>query len=275
MKPSENLDPPVFLYVKTHNVTGLKYFGRTIKDPLKYKGSGLYWLRHLKAHGYDVTTEILGCYTDLSELKAAASKFTEEHDIVASSEWANLIAESGLAGIEGWSPNEAQREALGERTRLMWQDAEFKARVSRSQSLAWTEERKAKHSEAMKERAKEPGRAEALRARMLLHPGITAKAIAARTGVKESEETRARKSASMKGKPKTQAHREALSKARTDYHPPIDGAVFDESTRAYKIPGGMSVKKDYTRSNCWICSENGQRFYSLRAAIAALRSDDI
>jgi len=38
----------VYLYVKIHNVTKLKYFGKTTKNPYNYKGSGLYWKRHLK-----------------------------------------------------------------------------------------------------------------------------------------------------------------------------------------------------------------------------------
>lgn len=29
---------PIYLYVKTHRKTGLKYFGKTVKDPLTYKG---------------------------------------------------------------------------------------------------------------------------------------------------------------------------------------------------------------------------------------------
>lgn len=37
----------IHLYVKIHNVTGLKYFGKTTKDPFKYRGSGKYWLAHL------------------------------------------------------------------------------------------------------------------------------------------------------------------------------------------------------------------------------------
>jgi hypothetical protein len=53
------------LYVKTHNVTGLKYLGTTIKkDVRKYPGSGKNWLSHLKKHGYNYTTEILReCYS--------------------------------------------------------------------------------------------------------------------------------------------------------------------------------------------------------------------
>jgi transposase len=50
----------IYLYVKTHNKTGLKYLGKTTsKDPHKYKGSGTYWLSHIKKHGYDVSTEII------------------------------------------------------------------------------------------------------------------------------------------------------------------------------------------------------------------------
>ena len=50
----------IYLYVKTHNVTGLKYLGQTSSnDPYKYQGSGKYWRLHLKKHGNNVTTEIL------------------------------------------------------------------------------------------------------------------------------------------------------------------------------------------------------------------------
>ena len=38
----------MYLYVKTHNKSGLKYLGKTIQNPFKYKGSGTYWLRHIK-----------------------------------------------------------------------------------------------------------------------------------------------------------------------------------------------------------------------------------
>jgi hypothetical protein len=39
----------IYLYVKTHNNTGMKYLGKTTKpDPHKYPGSGKRWTRHLK-----------------------------------------------------------------------------------------------------------------------------------------------------------------------------------------------------------------------------------
>ena len=91
---------PTYLYVKTHNITGLKYFGKTILDDVsKYKGSGTYWLRHIKKHGYDVTTEIFGYFEDEIICKIAAIQFSIDNDIVKSKKWANL-KEERLDG--GW-----------------------------------------------------------------------------------------------------------------------------------------------------------------------------
>ena len=44
----------IYLYVKTHRKTGLKYLGKTKKDPFVYQGSGVHWKNHLNKHGYDV-----------------------------------------------------------------------------------------------------------------------------------------------------------------------------------------------------------------------------
>ena len=88
-----------YLYVKTHNTTGLKYFGKTVKpDPYKYKGSGTYWLRHLKIHGSDVTTEILGLFDDKYHIEFYANEFSYINDIVNSADWANLMIENGIHG---------------------------------------------------------------------------------------------------------------------------------------------------------------------------------
>jgi hypothetical protein len=84
----------IYLYIKTHRVTGMKYFGKTIKDPNKYYGSGTHWLRHLKKHGYDVTTEIYGCYADKQLAYTDALEFSVQHNIVESDKWANLRLES-------------------------------------------------------------------------------------------------------------------------------------------------------------------------------------
>lgn len=90
---------PTWLYIKQHNKTGLKYFGKTLsKNPERYKGSGVYWRRHLKIHGNDVTTIWLQLFTTYHELIDYAVTFSATHNIVESTEWANLIPETGEDG---------------------------------------------------------------------------------------------------------------------------------------------------------------------------------
>lgn len=87
------------LYKKTHRKTGLNYLGYTgSKDPYKYKGSGSYWLNHIKLHQYDVATEILFQTTNLIEIKDVGLYYSDLWNIVESKEWANLKPESGEAG---------------------------------------------------------------------------------------------------------------------------------------------------------------------------------
>lgn len=89
----------IYLYVKSHNVTGLKYFGKTTQsNPNKYQGSGKYWKRHIRKYGYDVTTEIVGEFEDLMEASEFALNFSNDNNIVESSNWANLKRENGLDG---------------------------------------------------------------------------------------------------------------------------------------------------------------------------------
>ena len=106
---------PTYLYIKTHNLTGLKYFGKTIFDPYTYKGSGKHWVRHLEKHGDDVSTEIYGYYEDKDELVNTALTFSKEHDIVNSKEWANLIEENGLDGVvPGSTAKESTKKLMSE-----------------------------------------------------------------------------------------------------------------------------------------------------------------
>lgn len=91
----------IYLYVKTHNKTGLKYFGKTTnEDPSSYKGSGKYWTKHLKKNGYDFSTEIIAEFDDedIEKCTKFAIEYSIAHDIVNSEEWANLCEENGLDG---------------------------------------------------------------------------------------------------------------------------------------------------------------------------------
>ena len=89
----------IYLYVKTHQITGLKYLGKTKStDPYKYKGSGTYWKRHLKVHGYICDTIILcECQTE-EEITKLGLYYSKLWNVVESKEWANLKDEASQGG---------------------------------------------------------------------------------------------------------------------------------------------------------------------------------
>ena len=104
------LYPQVSLYIATHNITGLKYFGKTTKylsEELlqqKYHGSGSDWKKHLSKYGDNVTMKLIGVYSlnpeDDNYVEPIALKLSNKWDIVKSSLWANRKLENGLDG--GW-----------------------------------------------------------------------------------------------------------------------------------------------------------------------------
>jgi hypothetical protein len=85
----------IYLYIKTHNVTGLKYLGKTSKDPFTYFGSGIYWKQHIKQYGKDIRTEILKECTSKEELSKWGRYYSDLWDVAKSSDWANKIPETG------------------------------------------------------------------------------------------------------------------------------------------------------------------------------------
>lgn len=101
---------PIYLYVKTHNTTGFKYLGKTISnDPHLYQGSGTVWKRHIKKHGYDVTTVILLETNDPSELKEVGIYYSNLWNIVESKGFANIIPETGDGGAMPWTAESRQK----------------------------------------------------------------------------------------------------------------------------------------------------------------------
>lgn len=80
-------------------MTGLKYFGKTISNPFKYNGSGKLWKKHIKQYGKEhiKTLEIWG-FDDQELCTEFALKFSEEHNIVKSIKWANIVPEKGKDG---------------------------------------------------------------------------------------------------------------------------------------------------------------------------------
>jgi hypothetical protein len=89
---------PTWLYLKQHNITGLKYFGKTVNDPETYSGSGVYWTQHLNVHGDNVSTVWKKLFNDQTELTKFALDYSGKNNIVESKEYANLKPEDGLMG---------------------------------------------------------------------------------------------------------------------------------------------------------------------------------
>lgn len=109
----------IYLYIKQHSITGLKYFGKTIKsNPEAYKGSGKYWLNHIKKYGIN-NVETLGIweFQDQEECTKFALKFSEENNIIESNQWANLILEDGITGYNSSEANPAKLEKNRKRMR--------------------------------------------------------------------------------------------------------------------------------------------------------------
>jgi hypothetical protein len=89
-----------YLYIKT-SPHGLKYLGKTTKNPFTYIGSGKIWKRHITKYGLtvqDIKTEIIFETKDLNELIAKGIELSKLYDIVESKDWANLREESGDGG---------------------------------------------------------------------------------------------------------------------------------------------------------------------------------
>jgi hypothetical protein len=89
----------IYLYIKQCSHCELKYFGKTQNpNPYDYKGSGKYWLEHLKKHKAKFLTLNVYFFEDQKEATAFALRFSEYNCIVESSLWANLKYENARDG---------------------------------------------------------------------------------------------------------------------------------------------------------------------------------
>lgn len=108
----------IYLYVKTHSKTGLKYLGKTTsKNPHRYTGSGVYWRNHLKKYGHEYTTEIIRECQTKEELTEWGLYYSRLWNIVSSDEWANLTEESGGGGNNGVKWTEEMRASASLRNK--------------------------------------------------------------------------------------------------------------------------------------------------------------
>ena len=104
-----------YLYVKTHNKTGLKYLGKTKQlNPHTYRGSGSNWRTHILEHGYDVTTEILRECHSSAEVRSYGTYYSKLWSVAESIDWANKIPETGggAGSIPGTKRSAITRENI-------------------------------------------------------------------------------------------------------------------------------------------------------------------
>lgn len=111
----ERYNSMYYLYIKTHNITGLKYLGQTQKNPFEYTGSGKRWKRHLNKHGNDVSTEILLETNSFEELKEKGMYYSKKFNVVDDATWANLTEETGN-GMSSRFSSELQKQRIKEGT---------------------------------------------------------------------------------------------------------------------------------------------------------------
>lgn len=109
---------PCRLYIK--ELVGIKYFGKTTLNNVDtYTGSGKVWRNRIKKYGKHQikTLWVSDWYYDPHEICAVALHFSEENDIVGSSEWANSKPENGLdggfAGYKWYTRGTEERLSIG------------------------------------------------------------------------------------------------------------------------------------------------------------------
>lgn len=103
----------IYLYHKI-SPRGLNYLGSTTNiNPLKYKGSGIYWRNHLKKHkieSHEVKTVILFKTFDKKALREAGLYYSTLYNVVESKLWANLIPETGDGVLKAKLTEEHKRK---------------------------------------------------------------------------------------------------------------------------------------------------------------------
>lgn len=223
---------PTYLYIKTHKITGLKYFGKTTRNPNTYLGSGIRWRAHLKKHGTEVITEILNngqAYTDEKIFKEDAMNFSNKFNIVNSNEWANLMIEQGSGGDTSASENYQKSLKL---RNMNGENNPMYGKTSKSKGKTFDELYNKEIANRLREAARDGniGRKLSLESRLKMSQSISLST----KGKPKSEEFKLK----MK-KPKSEEHKEKLRVSK----PVIKCDICDKV-------GGISQMKRWHFNNC-------------------------
>jgi len=203
---------PTWLYVKQHNQTGLKYFGKTVRNPYKYKGSGKKWVAHINKHGNDVTTIWVELFTDQNLIREFALKFSEENQIVESNDWANLKPEDGLWGGSAKGTN-AGKVRTEEHCRKISEKAKGRKHSSETIMLMSLQRKGRQLAEETKQKI---GKANKGKVRNPVSDATRNKMSLARAGRSLSNETKAKISARLTGQKRDDAFKEKCKNRRSN-----------------------------------------------------------
>lgn len=129
-----------YLLLKQHNTTGMKYLcyhRGDDKSCLVYKGSGLYWKKHLEKHGSDISTIILKESDDRLVISEEGKKYSIMWDVIESKEFANLIIEDANFDTSRFRTVKSKRKR-GEALRARWlkDGMSDKEKIARSRGIA-------------------------------------------------------------------------------------------------------------------------------------------
>jgi hypothetical protein len=124
----------IYLYLK-ESPKGLKYIGKTIRNPYEYMGSGIVWKNHIKKYklkASDIKTTILFESEDELLFREQAIKYSKIYDIVKSNEFANLTEEQGQGGITFTKETHPDHPAytFSDRLKNYWSNPDNKKSVS-------------------------------------------------------------------------------------------------------------------------------------------------
>jgi|LakMenEpi03Aug12_release.lakeMendotaPanAssembly.Ray.scaffolds.fasta_scaffold114198_2 hypothetical protein len=140
----------IYLYVKTHKVTGLRYLGKTTKsDYHAYPGSGKAWLQHLKEHGKEYETLLLRECLSQKDLHywgryySNLWRVTSAMDDYGNLIYANMIPETGGGALYG-ELNPSKRPEVKE-SKKQKMSGRKRPELTMVVSKSWTSERKGNH----------------------------------------------------------------------------------------------------------------------------------
>lgn len=259
------LDPPVHLCIKTHRVTGLKYFGRTVKRPLLvprvWQILGVAPDQAWKRSRY----RDWGTHHSFAKLTEAATSFSIENNIVKSSDRPpDLTMEIGLSHNETWTPDDDFRRAASKRALKFWSNPVNRERTRGKQSESWTEERKEIQRTRLAEYWTPERRVKAAEAVKSNPDGPWRRALTEAAKRPKSDETKAKMNAAWTGRKKSAEHVAKMSEAATNRkhsRAPAE-ADFLEPGR-YRI-AGVTVYRTGKSTWAWKSEDESLKFRSLK-----------